>query len=149
MDDAEGYTMDGLHLVAAADVTWTIGEREYRLSPLRLADYAEMERHIVAARSDPLELVRGKLAELPEPLQRHLLSAAYDDLRRGPRVTLAELADWMDTLAGQAFTFWLAVRRNHPHIGRDEALALFDQARGERADMRRRLNEVCGAPPGN
>jgi hypothetical protein len=109
--------MDGLHLMIAPDTAWRIGGHDYRLAPLRLADYAEMEARLLA-----------------------------DGRAGSSQVSLAELADWMETRAGQATTFWLALRRRHPAIGRVAAAALFQLALAERPDVPRRLADLCGAP---
>jgi hypothetical protein len=141
--------MESLHELTAADAVWTIAGRELRFAPLRLCDYGVIERRIVAARVDPLEPVRPRLEGLSEPLQRHLLGAAYDELRRGERVSLAELNDWLATLAGQLDVFWLSLRRGLPDLTRDEAELLFDAALAQRADLPRLLRAAGGAPLGN
>ena len=141
--------MDGLHEMTAAESVWSIGGKEYRLAPLRLRDYGEMERRILAGRPDPLEVARSKLEGLAEPLQKHLLSAAYDDARRGGRVSIGELSEWMDTVEGRVYQFWLAARRNHPEVTLDEADALLCQAAAEHDHMQRQLQESGGLPWGN
>jgi hypothetical protein len=141
--------MDGLHEMTAAESVWNIGGKEYRLAPLRLRDYGEMEQRILAGRPDPLAVVRPRLEGLPEPLQRHLLSAAYDDARRGGRVTVGELDEWMDTVEGRVYQFWLAIRRNHPEVTLEEADALLCQAGAEHEGIQRQLQESRGLPAGN
>ncbi|MHB9048973.1 MAG: hypothetical protein ACYC35_23900, partial [Pirellulales bacterium] len=124
--------MDGLSELTAAPVTWTIGGRQYRVAPLRARDYGEMERQVLAARPDPLELVKTKLAGLPERLQERLLIAAYEDARKGARVSAGELAEWMGTIPGRIFQFWLGLRQNHPELTLEAAGELLRQAGEER-----------------
>lgn len=141
--------------LAAAETVCAIGGRAYRLAPLRVRDFAEMERLVLASRPDPLAVVRAKLDGLPDHLQRHLLTAAWHEARRAHRVSIDELAEWMNTLAGQVYAFWLSIRRNHPEITREEAEALYDQAQAEgggclgkrtgQARWRRRRVPVCRA----
>jgi len=142
--------MDGLQMLAATDVAVMIGGESYRLARLRLIDYAEIERHLLASRPDPLALVLATLTGLEEGLQRHLLERAYDDARRGPRVAHADLLDWCDTHAGQVFRVWLSLRRNEPSFTLAETERLLARATPEEeAQLRRALDEVAGDPRGN
>lgn len=113
--------MDGLHELTAAGVTVSIGGREYRFAPLRLRDWGEIERRILATRPDPLDLVLPKLVDLPEHAQRQLLAVAYDDARRGRRVTAAEMNEWLTTPEGRVVQFWLSIRQHHPDVTLEQA----------------------------
>lgn len=145
-----GDKMDGLQTVAATDVAITIGGGNYRLARLRLVDYAEIERHLLASRPDPLALVLANLAKLEEPLQRHLLERAYDDARRGPRVAREDLLDWFDTHAGKVFRVWLSLRRYEPDLTLPDAERLLSRATlEEELQLRWALEEVAGDPRGN
>src|SRR4051794_16549112 len=112
--------MDGLAQMAGAAATLVIGGQTYRLGPLRARDYAEIEQQVVAERADPLAMLGPRLAGLPEAWQRHLLSEAYRDLRRGNRASAEEVAEWLETPRGQVFEFWLALRRHIFSVTLDE-----------------------------
>ncbi len=46
--------MDGLNRLTAADATVSLDGETYRLGPLVLRDYGEIENRILARRPDPL-----------------------------------------------------------------------------------------------
>jgi hypothetical protein len=142
--------MDGIHTLAASDVAVTIGGSEYRLAPLRLVDYAALERHLLERRPDPLALVLANLAGLDEPLQRHLLELAYDDARRGPRVSHADLLEWLETHAARIHRLWLSLRRHEPRLTLADVERLLEQATpAEEENLRKALETAAGDPRGN
>jgi hypothetical protein len=141
--------MDGLHQVAAAQTVIELDGKSYRLSPLKAKHYAEIERHILQSRPDPLEAVKSRLEGLPEHLQRHLVGLAYDQLLRGPRVAADELWQWMNSREGACYALWLAVREQHPEVTLEECRRLVEAADQEVFDtIQRRLDEASGLPPG-
>lgn len=143
--------MDGLHELTAAETTVTILDRTYRLAPLRLRDWGEIERRILAGRPDPLDLVLSKLDGLAEHLQRELLSRAYDDARRGRRVSASELHDWLSTPEGHVVQFWLSVRQHQPDVSLDDAEQLLLAAGSDaQAELNRAAEEaLTDTSPGN
>jgi len=120
--------MEGVHELTGTPVQVAIDGRSYRLAPLRIRHLGEMERHLLAGRPDPLELVAKRLPELPEAAQRVLLERAYDQLRQGPRVSWQELRDWMQSPAGRIYQFWLAVREYEPELTLEQAEELICRA---------------------
>lgn len=142
--------MDGIHTLAGGDGAVTIGGTQYRLAPLRLVDYATIERHLLANRRDPLALVLANLAGLEEPLQRRLLELAYDDARRGARISHAELLEWLDTHAGKIYQLWLALRRAKPELTLTDVERMLGEASAaEEAELRPALEAAAGDPWGN
>lgn len=142
--------MDGLHALAAGEYHLTIGGNEYRLAPLRICDYAEIETFLLSRRPDPLDAVIPKLAHLPEPLQRHLLSEAYQELRRGRRVSLDEINEWLATPHGEVYQFWLSIRQHHPEITLERAEELVRVAGAEENESLQQAMDVAqGEPVGN
>ena len=123
--------MDGLHEIGGGGRPVRIAGTTYRLAPLRVQDYAEMERHLLSTRPDPLDLVVSKLPGLPESQQRYLLELAYEDARRGRWISAEELDTWLAAGEGQVYRFWLSLRQQHPEIGLDEAEMLLRGAAGE------------------
>ncbi|MBX3415450.1 MAG: hypothetical protein KF708_22390 [Pirellulales bacterium] len=142
--------MDGLHEWAASTISVPIGGQGYRLSPLRLVDFAAIERHLLNRLPDPLGVVLARLREFDEPQQRHLLELAYDDVCRGPRVSHADLWNWCETHEGQIFRLWLSLRRESPALTLADVEQLLAQATpGEEAAFREALNLLAGDPRGN
>ncbi len=78
--------MDRLSEIAPRGVRVTIGGRRWKLLPLRLADYATIERRATSESSDRA------------------------------RLTLAELDTWLRSRVGVLFEFWLRVRRRRPKL---------------------------------
>lgn len=103
-----------------------IGGEEYCLTPLKVRDYLELERRLVAQRQDPLAAILPKLAELSDSAQRHLLGLAYEDLRRGNRLSVRELNEWLESAEGRVHQFWFSLRYRHPQISLDRAEELLE-----------------------
>ena len=82
--------MEGLLEIVPGDVSVGIGGREWRMGPLRLADYAEIERRVLQD-------------------QRSLLVNA-----RADRATCEELDAWLRSDEGILFEMWLRVRSMLP-----------------------------------
>jgi len=142
--------MHGLNQLTAADHTVTIAGRTYRLSPLTLADYGEIENRILAKRPDPLAVVREKFDGLTESQQQFLLGRAYDRAAAAQLVTAEELRQWRDTPEGICYRFWLMVRKSKPEITLEEASELLRQAIDQHGpEIRRRMDEVNALPVGN
>lgn len=142
--------MDGLHTLSASTHRVTVGGREIYLAPLRLVDYATIERHLLDQRPDPLAAVLARLPEFDGPQLRHLLELAYDDLRRGPRIAHAELFEWIDTHEGQIYRLWLSWRREDPSATlADVEQALQGATPAEEAALREALEQLAGDPRGN
>ncbi len=75
--------MDGLCQLTASAHTIAIGGRTFRLTPLTLADYGEIENRILAGRPDPLEGLPARLAGLPPPERQAEWAAHW--IRPSPR----------------------------------------------------------------
>lgn len=145
--------MDGLHELTAAPVTLEIGGRTFRLSPLRVRDYGEIERRILLDRPKPLDVVLPRLAGLSIEQQRHLLELAYRGERSGERISLEELQQWLATVEGRLYRFWLMLRREQPQLTLDDAEELLLQVSasddGQRSQAERAIESSSGLPVGN
>jgi hypothetical protein len=142
--------MDGLNQITAAGHTVTIAGRTYRLGPLTLEDYGEIENRILAGRPDPLAVALDKLDRLDEQQQRTLLARAYDEAVKCPMVTIAELERWRETPQGFCYRFWLMIRKHQPEITLERAAELIEQLGAEaRAEVGRRVKDCSGLPAGN
>jgi hypothetical protein len=109
-----------------------IAGKEYRLRPLQLDDYAEMEARIVAARPDPFEVAAKSISKVPQPMQQAVWDAAMRDARTSRKATLDELVSWGCSEAGFAFTFWRCARKDHPEVETEaKAREILNQATPE------------------
>ncbi len=105
----------------AAPENPTIGGKQYTLSPLVGDDWAKIKKRIVSQRAAPEEVV-AKLAEFAPPeVALKLFEKAYDDAMHVNRVTAAEEGEWLNTLEGMQYQFFLSISHAHPEI--DEAKA--------------------------
>jgi len=142
--------MDGLNQLTAAAHVINIGGRDYRLGPLTLDDYGEIENRIFSKRPDPLAVAIEKLDRLDRKQQEMLLGRAYDAAVKSPAVTVDELRQWRNTLEGFCYRFWLMIRKYHEEIGLRDAVELVQQLTGEiRAELNRQVEDADGLPVGN
>ena len=98
--------MDGISEISPGAVTVWIDGRAWRLAPLRLCDYAEMERQLLG-----------------------------DPQRPTDRVTRGELNAWLTTADGVRFEFWLRVRRDQPNVTWAAIQEMFADRTDEIAEM--------------
>lgn len=118
---------------AGTPITVTLGGVEYRVSPLRQRDYAELEQWLQDRIIAP---VQRHTASLGLEERTKLLDAAF---QRAALVTLTspEAARFLGSLEGAFYLCWLSLRHNHPQLTLDavrellaaeEALAAVQQA---------------------
>jgi hypothetical protein len=82
--------MDGLYEIVPGSVPIAISGRVWQFGPLRLEDYAELERR--------------------------LLGLANVEKRRGARASRDELQDWLRSAEGTLCEFWLRLRGKQPDL---------------------------------
>jgi hypothetical protein len=133
-------------LVALSD-TIDIGGEKYVIGVLTARDYAEIERRILSNRADPIAVARALSDGLPPDERREILMRAYDDGTKARRVTARELDEWMQSLGGVQFTFWLCVRKSRPSMTLDQAGELLDQL-GQQSVLEL-MNHASGLPEAN
>jgi len=142
--------MDGLNQLTAADHTIAVGGRTYRMSPLTLKDYGEIENRILAKRPDPLAAAIEKLQGLGRKQQEFLLGRAYDRAVSARYVTAEELDHWRRTREGFCYLFWLMLRKHQPEISLEEAGRLLEQLTEDaEAELAARMEDCNGLPEGN
>ena len=138
--------MQELSALSAAPLAVDFGGRTYRLSPLTVRDYGEIERAIRAARPDPCATLQARLADLDETQQRKLLARAYDDSIHDRPVSPDEMAQWMSDTDGIAYVLWLALRREQRDVTLADCRAFVD---AEPDRVARALDSASGLPAGN
>ncbi len=105
--------MEGLGRAAGSGVPITLRGETVILPPLNLKDMGVIEQHLLKTRPNPLKAVMEVVNELPHDLARELLFKAYDDVRRGSSVTTEDVALYLDTLSGLAFSLWVALKKEY------------------------------------
>ncbi len=142
--------MHGLSQLTAAEQTVTAAGRTYRLAPLTLSDYGEIENRILARRPDPLAVALQALDGLDEKQQESLLGRAYDRAVSARLMTAAEFQKWRETPDGLCYRFWLMARKAQPGLTLEEAAEAVGQLLDEDETLlRRRIDDCSGPPVGN
>lgn len=105
--------MEGLARAAGSGVPIKFKGETIILPPLTLGDLGTIEQHILAERPNPLDLVKDVIKDLPADLAKDLLDKAYKDAKRTRSATAEEVAEYLDTLSGLAFSFWVALQKKY------------------------------------
>lgn len=138
--------MDRLRDISAAAKPVEIGGKMYWMLPLKVKHFGEAEEYMISRRPKPLAIVLPRLAELPEPLQRHLLDAAYRDETHGRWISKEEVLNWLtDNAEGKLFAFWCWIKQVQPEITLEDA----EQLREELANSDGEPAPDLGLPQGN
>jgi hypothetical protein len=108
--------MDGLYEILPGTVPVAAAGKSWQISPLDLADYAEMERALIRRWRLSLDVASQINIGDDEQRKREIAAAAFEEECRGARATALELTVWLQTRAGKAFEFWLRLRKKHPDM---------------------------------
>ena len=121
------------------------GFDEYKWPPMRVEEYAVVERHLLANRISPIDAVLPEIERLEKlgtpsarRMAKRLEKNAYNDLRKSKasnKLTIDEVQSWLDCVDGVLFTMKLCLQRNHPDITDAEVRRVFDWL-GEREAKR-------------
>ncbi len=104
----------------AAPIHITLGKKEYRVSPLRDADYGEYEVWV----QDRFVSVAKRTTKDLEPEERD--SILKDAVSKAGAMTISspEALRLMGSVEGAAMLMYLSIRRRHPDITYDEMVKL-------------------------
>jgi hypothetical protein len=105
--------MDGVARPSGAGVTITFGGETLILEALTLKDFGLIENHLLSQRENPLMVVRDVIGDLPPEMADKLLDKAYRDAKKMNEVSAEEVAEWMDTFKGMAFSMWLCLEKRY------------------------------------
>lgn len=105
--------MDGLGRPAGAGLTIEFNGETLILSPLTLKDFGLIEQHLLSKRTNPLEMVKQHLADMPIEVATALAKEAYNDARKMNVVPADEVGEWIDSFEGLVYCFWLMIRKEH------------------------------------
>lgn len=117
--------------------TVTIGGETYTLSQPRLVGmYGQMEAHLLSKRTDPLVVATRACQLAPEGQHAAIWAAAVKQASAARVVTASEMAEFENSVYGQAFKFWLCLAPEHRVKGAidsvEKALALLELAGDEK-----------------
>jgi hypothetical protein len=108
--------MDGLLEIFPGYVPIEIEGRDWQLGPLRLIEYAEIERRFLRNRRSPIEAACAAIQGQSEQARKDIFGMAFDEEHRGARATREELQDWVRSGEGILFEFWLRLRGRQPDM---------------------------------
>jgi flagellar biosynthesis/type III secretory pathway protein FliH len=111
----------------AAPENPTIGGKQYTLSPLVGDDWAKIKKRIVSQREAPEDVVAKLAPFAPPEVAEKLFQKAYDDAMHLNRVTANEENEWLETLEGMQYQFYLSIAHAHPEIDEAKAAELLAQ----------------------
>ena len=111
--------MESLASMTAAPVILALGGRSYRMSPLTLRDYAEIEQ-----------------------LLREERDGACD------AITALDMAQWMSGVEGTAYLLWFVLRKRQPQLTVDDCRSLV-AAEPDLIRLGYELDRASGLPWGN
>lgn len=117
----------------------SIAGRKVRLSPLTLADWADLECSALADRATNLACWLGQSAS-PSAKAVVILASIFDRWRGRDEVGLDELWGWLHTRAGRQRWLWLTLRHAEPGLTLATASELVDDLPA--ADWRRLTRET-------
>lgn len=136
--------MEGLYEIAPSCAAVEIERREWRISPLRLADYAELERRFLHDRRSPLELAIEAMSGQSEQWQKFLLGMVFDQARRADRASHEELDAWLRSDEGILHELWLRLTPTQPKMTFANVEALFADRVSEVAEKIARAAQRTG-----
>lgn len=141
--------------LTAAEASITINKRTYRLSPLTLRDYAELEARVLSRRPDPLELAVKTVSSLPYDQQKDVLCKSMAQAAAVRGVSVDELHAYCRTREGLRYVFWLMLRRGQPEMTLEDAGRLMDESMAQPGDdpaagsLQAAIEEGVGSSPEN
>ena len=97
-------------LATGSSISFEIGGKEYKLSPLTFADFGAFEAWMRSAR------IKEALATLPEDSDNTLRVAIIRDLADAPISMQAVMTAMSDSFSGIAYVVYLSLRHNHPEL---------------------------------
>lgn len=130
--------------------TLTLGGKQYKLSPLKVGSYAELQAYYLSLRDDPLVLASRACNDPRIPPTQHatIWESAIKVASTMRIIPPGELADFEQSVHGRAFQFFCSIRANHPEIkSADEILPIFESiTEGEMQELLIKLELVNNGP---
>ena len=102
----------------------TIGGDTYTVTPLPARDYGRIYKKIRELRPD-YEMVAHKLAEgCTADERRRIFDRAWGEATKAKVISAGELKEYMLSIEGSAYCFWLSLQPCHPDITIERATEL-------------------------
>jgi hypothetical protein len=126
--------------------TLTVDGKTYKLRPLKVGVYGEMESYVLSLRADPLRAAGEAVAKLPAQYHAAIWEAAMKVVMAHRVVTNEEMAAFERSLKGIAWMLWKCLEQDQPEIGTPEkAFEIVMAAGAERAEeIQRKLHVASG-----
>jgi hypothetical protein len=93
-----------------------IAGKQYKLRPLTIGIYAQMESFIISRRPDPLAIASEAVRKLPQSQHDAVWRAAMNQAVAARTVTAEEAAAFENSVDGLAWKLWQCMVENHPEI---------------------------------
>lgn len=117
--------------------------KQYKLRPLKVGVYGEMEAFVLAQRGDPLAAAGQAVQHLPAAMHAAVWDAAMRAVMANRNVTTQEMSDFENSIRGYAWKLWKCLEQDHPEVDSlDKALALLEKigpARAAEVDAKLRV----------
>lgn len=110
--------------------------KTYRLEPLSIGDYEELDRFI---RGKPLRDLQPILPTLQPEDRKYLLDRAYQEMRS---MSIEELRDKASTIDALRYMAYLMLRHNHPELRLEDLDRLVTI--GNRELIERQMEAISG-----
>lgn len=132
--------MDGIsHLAGERIAKLTLAGREYTLTTQTLEEYSEREQYILSLKPDPMALLSRIPASLDLEQRQKLEDRIFRDAQRPQVVSIEDEAAFDNSIRGQGWRLWRALRKHHPEIDSvDKAIQLMEQAGAEALEETKR-----------
>lgn len=113
--------MSDIEMLTAIGEEIMVAGQSYRLGVMDRTDWALVKERILAMRADPVETVKRLADGLPPDIAEKLYTKAYDDAIRTKIVSGRDFDDFVYSVEGQQFVFWLRLRKCQPDMSETEA----------------------------
>lgn len=114
---------------------------QYHLRTLGVKDWARIQERMNSLRGDPVEAARRLAKDAPEAIARSLLEQAYVDAKRMQTFLPGEVDEWLRTIEGLLFGFWLMLNtydsihnQSQPDLTEERVCQLYDKLGNEAID---------------
>lgn len=119
--------MTGIEELTAIEETVTIDGKEWTVKPLDGGDYARIKKRILSERANPHQAAREMTELFKTPEERmEFAKWAFDAVVKAQRVSARELDEFMSSIEGACYCFYLALREKHPGVTEDQAAKLLE-----------------------
>lgn len=122
----------------------------YQAAPILPEDLEAAREWLKSKTSNPLDLLKGQILDLPEHVQTALANKAYDAYEKWGSLDTIQGHTWANSLDGLAFFFWRSVRHFHADVTQEfilKKLASLGLAKVKQVIAK--IDEVSGVSSGN